>query len=228
MTRFSDEWLDAKLANIQRWKREEAARSAAKQSTGAGAPHAHGEGAREWPVTSRHEAAVAHAPATPTNTQSTSGSTEGRAPEIAPFGTTGVEGEIRELTRQPGGTPGGTRRATKWADLATALPVPQLESSPARSPSTAGAASPAGVPSTPVAAPAPSERDGPFAGACQQTPGARSRSSPAPILNATKADAQLTDAPGATRSHDGAARLPRRDQRAGRPCAGRNGCAGAD
>ncbi len=101
MTRYTDEWLDAKMANIARWKREEAARSAAKQST-------------------------------------------------------------------------------------------------------AGAASPAGVPSAPVAAPAPSERDGPFAGACQQTPGARSRSSPAPI-NATKADAQLTDAPGATRSHDGAA-----------------------
>ena len=102
MTRYTDEWLDAKMANIQRWKAQEAARSAAKQST-------------------------------------------------------------------------------------------------------AGAASPAGAPSTPVAAPAPSERDGPFAGACQQTPGARSRSSPAPILNATKADAQLTDAPGATRSHDGAA-----------------------
>ncbi len=102
MTRYTDEWLDAKLANIQRWKREEAARSAAKQST-------------------------------------------------------------------------------------------------------AGAASPAGDPLPPVAAPAPSERDGPFAGACQQTPGARSRSSPAPILNATKADAQLTDAPGATSSHDGAA-----------------------
>ena len=68
MTRYTDEWLDAKLMNIQRWKREEAARSAAKQSTGAGAPHAHGEGARQWPVTSRHEAAVAHAPATPTST----------------------------------------------------------------------------------------------------------------------------------------------------------------
>ena len=142
MTRFSDEWLDAKMANIARWKREEAARSAAKQST--------------------------------------SGSTEGRAPEMAPFGTTGVEGEMRELTRQPGGgTPGGTRRATKRADLATALPVPQLESSPARSPSTAGAASPAGDTLPPVAAPAPP--------------------------NATKADAQLTDAPGATSSHDGAA-----------------------
>ena len=96
MTRYTDEWLDAKLANIQRWKREEAARSAAKQSTGAGAPHAHGEGAREWPVTSRHEAAVAHAPATPT--------------------------------------------------------------------STAGAASPAGVPSTPVAAPAPKYRNRPTNG----------------------------------------------------------------
>ena len=76
MTRFSDEWLDAKMANIARWEREEAARSAAKQST-------------------------------------------------------------------------------------------------------AGAASPAGAPSAPVAAPAP--------------------------INATKADAQLIDAPGATRSHDGSA-----------------------
>ena len=39
MTRYTDEWLDAKLANIQRWKREEAARSAAKQSTaGAASP----------------------------------------------------------------------------------------------------------------------------------------------------------------------------------------------
>ena len=76
MTRYTDEWLDAKMANIQRWKAQEAARSAAKQST-------------------------------------------------------------------------------------------------------AGAASPAGVPSTPVAAPAP--------------------------ITTTKADAQLTDAPGAPRSHDGAA-----------------------
>ena len=33
MTRYTDEWLDAKMANIARWKREEAARSAAKQST---------------------------------------------------------------------------------------------------------------------------------------------------------------------------------------------------
>ena len=39
MTRYTDEWLDAKLANLQRWKREEAARSAAKQSTaGAASP----------------------------------------------------------------------------------------------------------------------------------------------------------------------------------------------
>ena len=39
MTRYTDEWLDAKLANIQRWKAQEAARSAAKQSTaGAASP----------------------------------------------------------------------------------------------------------------------------------------------------------------------------------------------
>ena len=39
MTRYTDEWLDAKMANIARWKREEAARSAAKQSTaGAASP----------------------------------------------------------------------------------------------------------------------------------------------------------------------------------------------
>ncbi len=40
MTRFSDEWLDAKMANIQRWKREEAARSAAihKSTAGAASP----------------------------------------------------------------------------------------------------------------------------------------------------------------------------------------------
>ena len=39
MTRYTDEWLDAKMANIQRWKAQEAARSAAKQSTaGAASP----------------------------------------------------------------------------------------------------------------------------------------------------------------------------------------------
>ena len=118
MTRYTDEWLDAKMANIQRWKREEAARSAAKQSTSGG-------------VESRHA-----------------------------------------QRRECGG-------------IAPVEPTPLAGVAPGPLTSTAGAASPAGVPSTLVAAPAP--------------------------INATKADAQLTDAPGATRSHDGAAarRQPR-------------------
>ena len=33
MTRYTDEWLDAKRANIQRWKAQEAARSAALVNT---------------------------------------------------------------------------------------------------------------------------------------------------------------------------------------------------
>ena len=85
MTRYTDEWLDAKLANIQRWKAQEAARSAAKQSTSGGVE-------------------------------------------------TSIAGE-------PGLSSPGAGASSK-----VLAPI-----------STAGAASPAGVPSNPVAAPAPDD-----------------------------------------------------------------------
>ena len=97
MTRYTDEWLDAKLMNIQRWKREEAARSAAKQSTSGG-------------VESRHA-----------------------------------------QRRECGG-------------IAPVEPTPLAGVAPGPLTSTAGAASPAGVPSTLVAAPAPKYRNKPTDG----------------------------------------------------------------